>query len=249
MSVRAPSWPRPFSPRVFNGVPAEQVRGLLRGWFTRWGRPAALRLDNGAPWGSRYELPTDLALWLLGLGVGLHFNPPRQPRYNAVVERSHGAGQRWVEVARCASAEELQRRLDEMDEIQRQQYEAANGRTRWEVYPQLRQAQRPYSAAWEEEGWDIKPALAYLAGLSVRRQVDGQGKVSVYNRRLSVGPRHAGQAVWLHLDADELAWVVANRQGHQLRVQPAGDWLTAATVRALQVTAPGRHARHNLCPN
>ena len=124
---------------------AAQVQTLLREWFHRWGLPQALRVDNGQPWGGRSDLPPDLALWLLGLGVQLHWNPPRQPRYNAVVERSHGVSQRWVEVERCGSAEELQRRLDEMDAIQRQEYQALNGRTRWEVYPQLREARRAYS--------------------------------------------------------------------------------------------------------
>ena len=63
-------------------VPAPRVQALWRRWFTRWGRPGAFRVDNGAPWGGRYDLPPDLALWLLGLGVELRWNPPRQPRYN-----------------------------------------------------------------------------------------------------------------------------------------------------------------------
>jgi hypothetical protein len=230
-------------------VPNTQVQTLLRQWFVRWGLPVAFRVDNGAPWGARYDLPPDLALWLLGLGVELRWNPPRQPRYNAVVERSHGVSQRWVEVAGCASVGQLQERLDEMDVIQRQEYESLHGRTRWEVYPQLRLVHRPYRAEAEEETWRLEPVLSYLAGLSVRRQVDQQGKVSLYNRRLSVGPRHAGRSVWLHLDAETLSWVVADEQGRQLRVLPTGDWLTRSNILALQVTAPRRDARQNLCPN
>jgi hypothetical protein len=229
-------------------VPAEQVQALLRQWFTQWGLPRALRVDNGAPWGGRYDLPPDLALWLLGLGVELHWNPPRQPRYNAVVERSHGVSQRWVEVGRCADAAELQGRLDEMDAIQRQEYQALHGRTRWEVYPQLRQAPRPYRPAAEEATWSLAPVLDYLAGLSVRRKVDSQGKVSLYNRPLGVGVRQAGRSVWLHLDAAERAWVVADEQGRQLRVQPA-PWLTRDAIRALRVTAPRHGRRQNSCPN
>src|SRR5271157_1101411 len=30
--------------------------------------PARIRVDNGTPWGSAGDLPTDLALWLFGLG-------------------------------------------------------------------------------------------------------------------------------------------------------------------------------------
>ena len=229
-------------------MPAEQVQALLRQWFAHWGLPQAFRVDNGAPWGGRYDLPPDLALWLLGLGIELRWNPPRQPRYNAVVERSHGVSQRWVEVERCANAAELQQRLDEMDELQRQGYQALQGRTRWDVYPQLGQAQRPYRPAGEGRRWSLTPVLDYLAGLSVRRKVDGQGKVSLYNRPLGVGMRQAGRPVWLHLDAQERAWVVADEDGRQLRVQPA-DWLTRDNVRTLQVTAPRRSGRQNLCPH
>jgi hypothetical protein len=233
---------------VFNGVPAVQVQALLREWFACWGLPQAVRVDNGAPWGGRYDLPPDLALWVLGLGVEVRWNPPRQPRYNAVVERSHGVSQRWAEVERCASAEELQRRLDDLDVIQRQEYQALNGRTRWQVYPDLGRTRRPYRPADEAGAWRLAPVLDYLAGLSVRRKVDGQGKVSVYNRPLAVGVRQAGRPVWLHLDPAERAWVVADEHGRQLRVQPAG-WLTPENVRALQVTAPRRGGRQNLCPN
>jgi hypothetical protein len=225
-------------------VSAEQVQALLRQWFARWGLPDAVRVDNGAPWGERYDLPPDLALWLLGLGVGLHWNPPRQPRYNAVVERSHGVSQCWAEVEGCAGAAALQRRLDELDAIQRQEYQALNGRTRWQVYPELGQPRRPYSPAGEAGGWRLAPVLDYLAGLSVRRQVDRQGRVSLYNRLLGVGVRQAGRAVWLHLDAAERAWVVADEHGRQLRAQPA-DWLTAENIRSLQVTAPRRGTRQN----
>jgi hypothetical protein len=39
------------------------------------------------PWGSSGDLPTDLACWLTGLGVGLLTNPPRRPQANGVIER------------------------------------------------------------------------------------------------------------------------------------------------------------------
>jgi hypothetical protein len=43
----------------------------LRRAFADWGRPERFRVDNGVPWGSWGDLPTDLALWLIGLGVGV----------------------------------------------------------------------------------------------------------------------------------------------------------------------------------
>src|SRR5437879_4946564 len=97
MSARGPSCRRSFPPSVWNCVPPAAVQAQFRQAFTRWGRPERLRLDNGLPWGGWNDLPTALALWLVGLGVDLLFNPPRQPQRNGVVEKSQDTGQRWCE--------------------------------------------------------------------------------------------------------------------------------------------------------
>ena len=81
--------------------------------------------------------------------------------------------------------------------------------------------------------------LEYVAGCSVERQVDRQGKVSLYNRPLYVAARQAGQKVWVHLDPERVTWVVADRDGQQLREQ-AADCLNRATIRNLQVTQQRR---------
>ena len=85
-------------------VPAEATIAALREAFAQWGRPARIRVDHGHPWGSRGDLPTELGLWLLGLGIELVYNPPRQPQQNGVVERSQEVGQRWADPACCSDA-------------------------------------------------------------------------------------------------------------------------------------------------
>src|SRR5438046_190655 len=142
MSAPGPSCGRPFSPSVWNQVPAAAVQAQLRRAFAAWGLPRRLRLDHGWPWGGWSGLPTALALWLVGLGVGLTFNPPRQPQYNGVVEKSQDTGQRWAEPHTCRNAAELQARLDEVDRIQREEYPSLRGRSRLSVFPQLRQPER-----------------------------------------------------------------------------------------------------------
>jgi hypothetical protein len=72
--------------------------------------------------GSAGDLPTELALWLFGLGVEVIWNPPRRPQDNGVVERSQGTGKRWSEPPTCDGPAELQRRIDDLDEIQRAEY-------------------------------------------------------------------------------------------------------------------------------
>ena len=57
--------------------------------------------------------------WLAGLGVRLHRNGPRRPRENTLVERSQRTGKEWADPGRCDTPEELQRRLDEEDQVQR----------------------------------------------------------------------------------------------------------------------------------
>jgi hypothetical protein len=58
-----------------------------------------------------FDLPAELTLWLLGLDIGITFNPPRRPQDNGVIERSQGTGKRWAEPGTCVNANELQRRL------------------------------------------------------------------------------------------------------------------------------------------
>src|SRR4051812_35791675 len=116
------SGPR-FSPQGrWNQVAPEGVRGQLRVAFSRWGLPATMRVDNGFPWGSKGDFPTELGLWLIGLGIGMIWNTARRPQENGVVERSQGTGNRWCEPATCPSAAALQARLEEMDRLYREAY-------------------------------------------------------------------------------------------------------------------------------
>src|SRR5215831_5770740 len=98
MNAAARSWRLRFSPLGrWSDVHPRQVQTVLRQAFERWGRPGQVRVDNGAPWGSASDLPTELSLWLVGLQVTTIANPPRQPQKNGGVERSQGTGKRWAE--------------------------------------------------------------------------------------------------------------------------------------------------------
>lgn len=131
------------------GVPP--VRDDLRRAFGLWGMPWRIRVDNGPPWGSDDGHPTELACWLIGLGVGLIWNPPRRPQANGVVERSQGAQKNWAEPWTCASPEELQRRADETDRLQREAYAGPGEQPRWVQFPGLAHSGRGYSLESEGE--------------------------------------------------------------------------------------------------
>jgi hypothetical protein len=144
-------------------VPLPAVQQALRPHFRRGGLPDCLRVDNGAPWGNRNDLPTVFALWVVGLGVCWHWNDPYRPQQNPKVERSQGTAKRWAEPGTCRSAAELQARLDEADRLQREEYAVRGGGSRLELFPELRHGGRPYAAAWERRGWSLRRAQEHLA--------------------------------------------------------------------------------------
>lgn len=216
-------------------MPAAFTQRQLRAAFARWGLPAAVRVDNGAPWGSAGELPTDLALWLIGLGVTVIRNPPRRPQANGVVERSQGTGKRWADPRTCHDVAELERRLAEQDAIQREEYPSIAGKSRMEAFPALAHSGRAYRAEAEAAVWSLAAVLAHLAGYVVVRRADGSGTVSLYNRNLYVGKAVAGRDVFISLDKMTAEWVFAGADGVCYRRLKAED-LTAERVTALDAS-------------
>jgi hypothetical protein len=211
------------------------VQAQLRRAFTRWGRPERFRVDNGVPWGSAGDLPTDLALWLIGLDIGVAWNPPRRPQDNGVVERSQGTAKRWAEPRACSSEVELQRRLEEMDDIQRREYPSVGGRSRWEAFPGLAHSGREYTSRWEVAHWSLEAVGAHLASYAVPRRVDKSGTVSVYNRNHYVGKIHQGNVVYIMFDPEALEWIFADEKGQQLRSRPASE-ISRESIIGLMVT-------------
>jgi hypothetical protein len=192
-------------------------------------------VDNGYPWGAPGGLPTDLSLWAAGLGVPTHWNDPYQPQQNGVVERSQGTSERWAEPGACRDVQHLQQRLAEEDRIQREVYPAIAGQSRREAYPALLHSGRGYSCSWEGMVWDLDEALAFLARYPVRRKVNRQGKVSVYDRGVAVGGAYAGGWVYVHIDPPSREWVICNGAGAELRRRPAPQ-LTQEAIVGLRVS-------------
>jgi hypothetical protein len=211
------------------------VQQALRTAFSKWGLPGSLRIDNGAPWGSCGDWPTDLALWLLGLGVGMRWNPPRRPQDNGVIERSQGTGKRWTEPGTCRDAQELQQRVDDMDRIQREVYPSIQGESRWHAFPELKHSSRSYSRAWERRKWDLELVLDHLRDYSVVRRVDCKGQVTVYGRHHYVGEKYRGQNIYVVLDPLDREWVFTTAEDVQLRRKPAEE-LTRERIMRLQVS-------------
>lgn len=218
-------------------MPVATVQQTLRRHFGRWGCPRRLRVDNGIPWGNSSGLPSELSLWLAGLGVVMIWNDPYRPQQNGVVERSQGTTQRWVEAARCRDLEELRCRVEREDVIQRERYPAIDGKSRREAYPGLIHTGRGYSESWERVIWDRDEALRFLARYRVRRKVSQRGQVSAYHRLIQVGQQHGGQWIYLGLDADTVEWVISDVAGQEIRRRPAPE-LTAEAIINMRVARP-----------
>ncbi len=222
-------------------MPPRATQAVLRELFASWGLPEQLRVDNGMPWGSQGDLPTDLACWLAGLGVRVVPNPPRRPQDNGVVERYQGVGKAWGEPQSCTSAAQLEARLKTLDRWQRELYPMRTGQSRWAAYPGLKHSGRPYTAAWEAKTWSVHRVWQLLESYLVPRQVDRGGKVSLYGRPYSVGLVWAGRRIWVGFDGTSGAWVFQDEAGHEICRRPAPE-LSAERIEALNVTNRRRGA-------
>lgn len=221
----------------------------LRALFARWGLPAEIRIDNGTPWGSWADLPPELALWLIGLGIGLHWNRPRHSTDNAVIERAHGVCQRWVEPRACPDLATLQQRLDRFTTRQREAYPAIAGQSRLAAYPALAHSGRPYEPAREATLWDEQRVWTWLGERVWTRRVDQIGRISLYNRAVGVGRPWAGTEVTVQLIARgrHPRWVIRAPDGTEIREQLAPE-LGRGRIRRLEVThrRPSSQARTQL---
>jgi len=210
------------------------VQAEFRQAFRHWGRPDTMRVDNGGPWGSAGDWPPDLALWLIGCAITVHYNDPHSPTQNAVVERSQGTGKRWADPEHCDTPEELQECLHYADRVQREVYPSIEGQSRAAAYPGLKHSGRPYSLRWEDREWDLHRVLDQLSGYVAVRRVDKNGKVSLYHRPYYVGTLHRGKKVFVMVDPERAEWVFTDLSGQQVR-SVAAEELCAKRIRALTV--------------
>lgn len=68
------------------------VQGYLQQVFARYGLPARINADNGAPWGSPREAShgiSILSIWLIRLGITVSHSRPGHPQTNGKEERFH----------------------------------------------------------------------------------------------------------------------------------------------------------------
>jgi hypothetical protein len=204
---------------------------LFRRVFRRWGLPRTIRIDNGHPWGPNSGLPPALALWLIGLGVSPEWIPPGQPQQNGHVERGNGVTQQWAEPKACATRARLRSRLNQECEVQRERYPAIAGRSRLEMYPELRHSGRPYDPRDEARTWDLSRVDAFLAELTVHRRVTARGTIWLYGEGRCLGRAHRGEEVVVRFDKGSRQWVASDLRGQELKRLAAPELSRARILR------------------
>ena len=208
---------------------------MFRRVFARWGRPDRVRVDNGYPWGSPRDLPTELALWLIGLGVEPIWNPPAQPTSNPKVERCHGLAQQWGEPQTCTSLSQWARVLAQVCRIQREEYPALRGRTRLEAFPHLATPRREYRVGREGALWDLARVDSFLARGNWHRRADRNGVISLYSYNRAVGRGFANQDLGVQFDRLSRCWLVSDPRGSVIKQLPAPE-LTRERIMSLTVS-------------
>jgi hypothetical protein len=208
---------------------------MFRRVFARWGLPERVRVDNGYPWGTPRDLPSELALWWIGLGIEPIWNPPAQPTRNPKVERCNGLTQQWGELRTCIDHRAAARQLEWVGRVQREEYPAIRGRTRLEAFPALRVPRRGYRRAGERALWDLARVDAFLARGCWRRQADCNGRISIYGHGRSIGRSRAGHEVVMRFDMSSRLWVVSDPDGEEVKRLPAKE-LTRERIIALAVS-------------
>ena len=197
--------------------------------FETWGRPRTMRFDNGTPWGTTTQVPSALALWLVGLGIEPVLGRPKQSTDNAVVERSHGVLNGWVEPQQCADFEDLQSNLQAFVRVQRERYPYRQGQSRLETYPELMRQPRPYHRAQDAQLWSLQKVLDYLATFRFQRKVEVNGRFTLLNREYSLGRAFKRQTVAVQMDAQARQWVIYDAYGEEIARHDPED-LTYETI-------------------
>ena len=90
------------------------VRAHLTQVFERYGLPLRINADNGGPWGSPRQAGhtlSELAIWLIRLGIRVSHSAPYHPQTNGKIERFHRslkaevlAGRHFADLAQAQSA-------------------------------------------------------------------------------------------------------------------------------------------------
>jgi transposase InsO family protein len=164
------------------------VQNALTSVFRRYGLPAAMLMDNGAPWGDRDVPFTALSLWLVRLGIRVSHGRPYHPQTQGKDERFHRSLN--FELLRHFNFTSLQHCQREFDHF-RDRYNRERPHDALDLdTPASRYRVSPIAFP------ETLPPIEYPAGLEVRK-VQGDGRVSYHGHQLRLSAALRGLPVAL----------------------------------------------------
>ncbi|XWJ88948.1 IS481 family transposase [Phytobacter ursingii] len=170
------------------------VRQQLVRVFERYGLPARMTMDNGAPWGDTTGSWTALELWLMRQGIRVGHSRPYHPQTQGKLERFHRSLKAEVLQGRWfTDASQLQQVFDDWRAVYNQErpHEALDMAVPASRY---QPSSRQYSGAVQPPDYD--------EGVQVRK-VDVSGKLSIKGVSLSAGKAFRGEYVGLRETAED----------------------------------------------
>ena len=198
----------------------------LRLAFLKWGLPLRLQTDRASVFYdnmSKSPFPTRLHLWLLALGISLSFGRPRQPKDQAITERSHRLwASQVLEGQRYDNWQALYNALDRRRDFLNCRLPCASlaGQPPLQAYPEALHSGRAYRPEWEAQILDLSRVYDYLADGHWFRLVSKDGTISLGKQVYYVGRPLARQQVEISFDPIDQHFVFHDEQGQVVVRKP-----------------------------
>lgn len=206
-----------YSTRTVANIDLRMATQDINTNFTRWGLPELIKLDNGRPFvnPNALDIPTLAILWWIGLGIKVIRNAPRRPQQNGTVEALQGIMHSWSNPGKCLNEKELQLRIDQESDFQRNFYmiPAKGHETRIKLYPELENNLRKY----DPECFNIEIVYQYLARQVWHRTIKKNGEIKFWSNNFYITNRLAGEQCTITFDQIEMRWVFRDQYGRLLK--------------------------------
>lgn len=206
-----------------------EVQAVLRRAFAEWQTmPHSVQTDNepGLAGSPKDEFPSQLTLWLAGLGIKHQLIRPACPTDQAEVERTHQTMDGFaVHQLALANCETLQASLDKERRIHNERFPSrarhCHGLPPLAAHPQLHQHPRPYQLEREYDLFNLQYVADHLATYTFERQVSPSGQLSLGGISYYVGVKHKAVTAQVHFDAHSHQWLFTDKEsGADLQRKP-----------------------------
>lgn len=193
--------------RVERHANTSDYQTTLRLAFVDWGLPQALQVDHESVFydnKTKSPFPTRLHMWLIALGIALHFGRHGRATDQGMTERSH---QLWdgqvVQGATFSNWQALYETLYQRRAFLNSILPCASLENQPPLlaFPEAQHSGRPYRIEWEAKMLDLERIDAYLERGRWFRLVGSNGTISLGGTSYYVGNKWKQQQVEVRFDS------------------------------------------------